>query len=1141
MSLKDNILIDRPQIYNIRNSTGLNFSIFENGSIKSIEQGSVQINLIPGSSLEPGCSNLYLRKRGDKFIAVPLLGPKGPGNHVVNENIYEVKGKFGGILFSCRLLLAKKDDSWLWDVQIVNASGKRQEFDLLYVQDVGLACADGNEKNEFYISQYVDYTPLWHREHGHVVCCRQNEHGPDGFPWLALGSISKTNSFSTDGMQFFGPVYKETGVAHCLSVSELPGLCQQELAVVALQEKPFILEPGQSRNLGFFGIFCEDHVTPTASDDLEMIDSRLKQLKKLSDRPWSDKYVYEEPTRSLFSESSLFPSEDLTEDELDSLFGVNRRHSEFFEGELLSFFYSENQHVVLRGKELRVERPHGHIMKTGTSLTPNDINMSFSAYMFGVFQSHVAQGNVNFNRFLTLNTNSLNIPRHTGQRIFVRQNGEYYQLGIPSAFEMSLNGCRWIYKQGDLMFEVLSWAAPDRPEIILKLRVLQGRQPEWLISNQLASEQDWSLEHDSQNNGDKLIKFVPGKKSELARMFPGGFFSVRLENSEVIKQTGGDELLFADGKSRGLHFLLIELTATKEFVMRICGRLVSQTESRGGGTNSSEAEVYSRDADRAIAAWKQMSSNLNMELPSNLKTSGINDIIEILPWFAHNAQIHYLAPYGLEQYGGAAWGTRDICQGPVEMLLALEHYREVRKILSIVFSNQNIDGNWPQWWMFDRYGNIRAAESHGDIVFWPILAVSEYIRSSGDYHFLDEELPFYHEDGPKRAEHASVIDHILRAIENVKNSRFAGGTVLANYSGGDWNDSMQPANQELKKRLISSWTVILSYQAFRSFAEVCRKAGRIKTADELEKLCDAIQGDFNRFLIKDGVVAGFGLVNQKGGIDLLVHPSDSTIGIHYSLLPMTRGIISGIFTPEQAKLHSEIIEQRLKGPDGARLMDNSPEYNGGLQRYFKRAESCPYFGREIGLMYTHAHLRYAEAMARLGHAEAFVKALRQVVPVGIQEIIPQADIRQSNCYYSSSDADFSSRSDASERYDDLIAGKVAVKGGWRVYSSGPGMFVSFIIRYLLGLRRSYGRTIFDPVMPGRFDGLAADMNFCGKDVKFVYRISQKQNGVSRIEINGKQCGFDREDNPYRTGGAAVADSALTQMLDRNLNVIKIYT
>ena len=87
MSLKDDILIDKPQIHNIKNSTGLKFSIFENGSIKSIEQGAVLINLIPGSPLEPGCTNLYLRKRGDRIVAIPLLGPKGAGNHIINENI----------------------------------------------------------------------------------------------------------------------------------------------------------------------------------------------------------------------------------------------------------------------------------------------------------------------------------------------------------------------------------------------------------------------------------------------------------------------------------------------------------------------------------------------------------------------------------------------------------------------------------------------------------------------------------------------------------------------------------------------------------------------------------------------------------------------------------------------------------------------------------------------------------------------------------------------------------------------------------------------------------------------------------------------------------------------------------------------
>jgi cellobiose phosphorylase len=221
-------------------------------------------------------------------------------------------------------------------------------------------------------------------------------------------------------------------------------------------------------------------------------------------------------------------------------------------------------------------------------------------------------------------------------------------------------------------------------------------------------------------------------------------------------------------------------------------------------------------------------------------------------------------------------------------------------------------------------------------------------------------------------------------------------------------------------------------------------------------------------------------------------------------------------------------------------MDRPVKYHGGIQKIFRRAESAAFFGREIGLMYSHAHLRYAEALARLGFADEFVNAMSQIVPIDIQKIVPPADIRQSNCYYSSSDADFVNRSDASNRYNDLIAGKIPVKGGWRVYSSGPGMFVSFIIRYLLGIRQSCGQTIFDPVMPAKFDGLAANINLLGKDIKLVYHAGKNQNSVSRIEINGKQCGFDREQNPYRTGGASVADSVLKQRLDRNNNVIKIY-
>ena len=156
------------------------------------------------------------------------------------------------------------------------------------------------------------------------------------------------------------------------------------------------------------------------------------------------------------------------------------------DGQLLSFFYGTNRHVVTRRKELLVDRPHGHIIKTGKNLIPDLEAMSSTMFMFGIFHSYITQGNISFNRFLDINANPLNIFRHTGQRIFIKQDVDYLQLSVPSAFEITLGGCRWIYKYGDSLLEVASWADTDNPEIGLKINVLKGPSVEFLISNQLA-------------------------------------------------------------------------------------------------------------------------------------------------------------------------------------------------------------------------------------------------------------------------------------------------------------------------------------------------------------------------------------------------------------------------------------------------------------------------------------------------------------------------------------------------------------------------------------------------------------------------------------------------------------------------------
>ena len=254
---------------------------------------------------------------------------------------------------------------------------------------------------------------------------------------------------------------------------------------------------------------------------------------------------------------------------------------------------------------------------------------------------------------------------------------------------------------------------------------------------------------------------------------------------------------------------------------------------------------------------------------------------------------------------------------------------------------------------------------------------------------------------------------------------------------------------------------------------------------------------------------------------------------------MDRGIISGIFTKEQALHHQELIEQHLKGPDGARLMDRPLKYKGGIQTIFQRAESSTFFGREIGLMYIHEHIRYAESLAFMGKADAFVKALRQANPVAYREIVPCGDIRQSNCYYSSSDVTFKNRYEADERYDDIKTGKIELKGGWRVYSSGPGIYITLIVSRLLGLRNEFGKVIIDPVIPLSFDGFSASMNFLGHSITFKFNIKEESFSPKKISINGKVIEFIHENNKYRMGGAVIASDLFLSLLNRKENTVEI--
>jgi cellobiose phosphorylase len=239
--------------------------------------------------------------------------------------------------------------------------------------------------------------------------------------------------------------------------------------------------------------------------------------------------------------------------------------------------------------------------------------------------------------------------------------------------------------------------------------------------------------------------------------------------------------------------------------------------------------------------------------------------------------------------------------------------------------------------------------------------------------------------------------------------------------------------------------------------------------------------DFNRQLMRGGTVAGYALFDPDGAApELLLHPDDRHTGLRYSLLPMTRGIIAGLFTDEQARHHLRLIREHLLFPDGVRLMDRPVRYEGGVERIFRRAESAAFFGREIGLMYVHAHLRYGEAMAVLGEADALWEALQVASPIAVTERLAHASPRQRNAYFSSSDAAFPDRYQASAEWPRVKAGAVAVDGGWRIYSSGPGLYTNLLLRHALGLRRHFGERIVLPLLPRSLGQVTLEMSTDGR-------------------------------------------------------------
>ncbi|WP_019911288.1 GH36-type glycosyl hydrolase domain-containing protein [Paenibacillus sp. HW567] len=1112
----------------------LTFTFLESGDLYQAFGGKMMINQLLSNSVDGAPGNIYARLHlQDGIHAFPLIGAKSGSRFRKEGERLVWQGEIGAdpagqglpANLKYQVVFTLADNGiWFWDVTI---EGGGVLLDVIYTQDVGIASPGAVTSNEAYLSQYIDHTVFGDKDKGYVVCSRQNQPQGGKFPYLQQGLLGGSASYSTDGFQFFGLSYKETDQPEALLKQKLANeVYQYEFAYTALQSEQIQLD-GQAR-FTFYGLFCEDH--PAAITELEhaaAVQHAWQETLSLGDvseqGDWNTRIAVSpkvgEPLQTL----------PLTQDELNALF-PHKFQEEREDGKLLAFFTDSYEHVVLKDKELLVERPHGHILMSGDNARLNPEVLTTTSYMYGIFNSQVVVGNTNMNKMMSNARNALNVYKTSGQRIYVQTEGQYHLLTMPSLFEIGFNYVRWYYKTASDTLVITNYTTMDAPEIRLHVRSANGIAYRFLITNQITMNvAEYEVPYQmAQDAASGALTFRASETGTSSQVYPELAYRMFVEGTSYQL---GNESVLVEGPVEGTASLVVlELEDSADWTLRLQGLL-----------DGKELPLTHTAAETEIARYREFFAGVMNGFKLTQPGGDEGELFKVNAlawWYTHNMLVHYSMPHGLEQYGGAAWGTRDVCQGPVEYFLATHKYEQVREILLTVFAHQyEDDGNWPQWFMFDKYTRIQQEESHGDIIVWPLKVLGDYLRATRDFAVLDEQIPYTRKHVFDFTETtASLREHAVKELDYIK-ANFLHDTFLSSYGDGDWDDTLQPANAQLKQYMVSSWTVALTYQTVLGLSGVLQGVDDVWSG-ELKGLAEGIKGDFNRYMLGTDVIPGFLYFEDPADAKLMLHPEDMETGIQYRLLPMTRSMIGELLTPQQMEDHYKLIQKQFLCPDGVRLMNHPAQYAGGVSLHFKRAEQAANFGREIGLQYVHAHIRFVEAMAKIGKRDQVWKGLAVINPVGIRDAVPNAELRQSNSYFSSSDGKFANRYEAQERFAELRDGSVPVKGGWRIYSSGPGIYMNQLISNVLGIREAGGDLIIDPMLPDELDGTHFDFEYGGAKATFVYHLAQGE--LSAVKVNGREVQAERLANPYRTGGLRIKRADFDRLRSAEGTVVDIY-
>ena len=434
---------------------------------------------------------------------------------------------------------------------------------------------------------------------------------------------------------------------------------------------------------------------------------------------------------------------------------------------------------------------------------------------------------------------------------------------------------------------------------------------------------------------------------------------------------------------------------------------------------------------------------------------------------------------------GRGMGFRDSNQD----LLGFVHQipdKARQRILDIAATQMSDGSAYHQYQPLTKRGNNEIGSGFNDDPLWLILSTCTYIKETGDYTILEEEVPFDNKEDDK----ASLYEHLKVSFDYTINN--LGPHNLPLIGRADWNDclnlncfsdnpdeSFQTCANKSGKTAESIFIAGLFVLAGKELEKLSEQLGELKYKDivknEVEKMVINVE---KHGYDGDWFLRAYDYYGNKVG------SKDNEEGKIY-IEPQGMCVMAQIGTNSNlAEKALDSVEKYLNTEYG--LILQSPSYS---EYHIELGEisSYPPGYKENAGIFCHNNPWVMIGETVIGRGDKAFEYYKKIAPAYLEEI---SDIHRLEPYV----------------YAQMIAGKDAIKHGEAKNSWLTGTAAwnyEAISKWILGVQPDYNGLKIDPCIPSQWNDISIKRVFRGDIYNILIRNPKSIcKGVEKIIVDG---------------------------------------